>query len=45
MCDLIQSVSSFRRKLDIFEKNIASQVFIHTSTILEYYNDTWRTLA
>lgn len=36
ICDLIQSVSAFRRKLDIFEKDIASQEFIHFPTILEY---------
>jgi len=36
ICDLIQSVSAFRRKLDIFEKDIARQEFIHFPTILEY---------
>lgn len=36
ICDLIQSVSAFRRKLDIFEKDIASQEFIHFPTMLEY---------
>ncbi|CAG9829623.1 unnamed protein product [Diabrotica balteata] len=36
VCDLIQSVSAFRRELDIFEKDIAQQAFIHFSTILEY---------
>lgn len=36
ICDLIQSVSAFRRKLDIFEKDIASQKFIHFPTVLEY---------
>lgn len=40
ICDLIQSVSSFRRKLDIFEKDIASQEFIHFPTILEYKNNS-----
>lgn len=33
--DLIQSVSAFRRKLDIFENDIARQEFIHFPTILE----------
>ncbi|XP_072401609.1 general transcription factor II-I repeat domain-containing protein 2B-like [Diabrotica undecimpunctata] len=36
VCDLIQSVSAFRRKLDIFENNIVQQEFIHFPTILEY---------
>ncbi|CAK1582797.1 unnamed protein product [Parnassius mnemosyne] len=36
ICDLIQSVSAFRRKLDIFEKDIARQEFIRFPTILEY---------
>lgn len=36
ICDLIQSVSAFRRKLDIFEKDIARQEFVHFPTILEY---------
>ncbi|XP_071053685.1 general transcription factor II-I repeat domain-containing protein 2-like [Onthophagus taurus] len=36
ICDLIQSVSAFRRKLDIFEKDIARHEFIHFPTILEY---------
>lgn len=39
ICDLIQSVSAFRRKLDIFQKDIASQGFIHFQTILEYKNN------
>nr|XP_022911991.1 general transcription factor II-I repeat domain-containing protein 2-like [Onthophagus taurus] len=34
--DLIQSVSAFCRKLDIFEKDIARHEFIHFPTILEY---------
>ncbi|CAG4935897.1 unnamed protein product [Parnassius apollo] len=36
ICDLIQSVSAFRRKLDIFEKDIARQEFVHFPTILKY---------
>lgn len=36
ICDLIQSVSAFRRKLDIFEKDISRQEFVHFPTILEY---------
>lgn len=39
ICDLIQSVSAFRRKLEIFQKDIASQDFIHFPTILEYKKD------
>jgi len=36
ICDLISSVSAFRRKLDIFEEDIKNQDFIHFPTILEY---------
>ncbi|XP_049779688.1 general transcription factor II-I repeat domain-containing protein 2-like [Schistocerca cancellata] len=36
ICDLIQSMSAFRHKLDIFEKDIARHEFIHFPTILEY---------
>lgn len=36
ICDLTQSVFAFRRKLDIFEKDIENQEFIHFPTILEY---------
>ena len=36
ICDLVQSVSSSRHKLDILEKVIASQEFIHFPKILEY---------
>ena len=38
--DLIQSVSSFSRKLDIFEKDIASEEFIHFPTIIEYKHNS-----
>lgn len=38
VCDLIQCVSSFRRKLDIFEKDIASGELIHFPTTSEYKN-------
>ncbi|XP_060845950.1 general transcription factor II-I repeat domain-containing protein 2-like [Rhopalosiphum padi] len=36
ICDLISSVSAFRRKLEIFEEDIKNQDFIHFPTILEY---------
>ncbi|CAG9833133.1 unnamed protein product [Diabrotica balteata] len=36
VCDLKQSMSAFRRELNIFEKDIAQQEFINFSTILEY---------
>ncbi|GLV37439.1 hypothetical protein CBL_10595 [Carabus blaptoides fortunei] len=36
ICDRIQSVSAFRRKLDIFEKDIAYPEFILFPTILKY---------
>ncbi|KAI4455799.1 epm2a-interacting protein 1 [Holotrichia oblita] len=36
ICNLIESVSAFRRKLDIFEKDIAKHEFINFPTILEY---------
>lgn len=40
ICDMIQSVSSFRRKLSIFEKDIASQELIHFPTTLECKNNS-----
>lgn len=41
ICDLISSVSAFRRKLKIFKEDIKNQNFIHFPTILEYkkYSD------
>ncbi|CAI6357589.1 unnamed protein product [Macrosiphum euphorbiae] len=36
ICDLISSVSAFRRKLEIFEDDIKNQDFIHFPTILKY---------
>ncbi|CAG9836022.1 unnamed protein product [Diabrotica balteata] len=36
VCDLIQSLSAFRHKLDMFEKDIAQQKLIYFPTILEY---------
>jgi hypothetical protein len=36
ICDLISSVSTFRRKLEIFEEYMKNQDFIHFPTILEY---------
>lgn len=38
ICDLIQSVSSFRRKLVIFEMDIETQELIHFPTTLECRN-------
>jgi len=38
ICDLIQSVSAFRRKLNIFERDIEQKQFIHFPTILECKN-------
>ncbi|KAF2902670.1 hypothetical protein ILUMI_03516 [Ignelater luminosus] len=43
ICDLIQSVSAFRRKLGIFEKDIAEQEFIHFPTILEFKKNEFAT--
>lgn len=36
ICDLVQSVAAFRRKLDIFEEDIINGEFIHFPTMLEY---------
>jgi len=38
ICDLIQSVSAFRRKLNIFERDIEQKIFIHFPTIFECKN-------
>jgi len=40
ICDLIQSVSAFRRKLNIFERDIEQKKFIHFPTILECKNNS-----
>ncbi|KAL4101232.1 hypothetical protein QTP88_021252 [Uroleucon formosanum] len=38
ICDLIQSVSAFRRKLNIFERDIEQKKFIHFPTIFKCKN-------
>ncbi|KAE9538508.1 hypothetical protein AGLY_005607 [Aphis glycines] len=38
ICDLIQSVSAFRHKLNIFERDIEQKKFIHFPTIFECKN-------
>ncbi|GLV61259.1 hypothetical protein CBL_21086, partial [Carabus blaptoides fortunei] len=45
ICDRIQSVSAFRRKLDIFEKDIACQEFILFPTILKYKKNSKEDIA
>lgn len=40
ICNLIQSVSAFRRKLNLFQQDIEHQNFIYFPTILQCKNDS-----